>query len=183
MQRHGLLPLFVALTSVVITLNSPPATAQVAVTFLDTFQKVCLPELTFERTVAEFKASGWKSPEDALHPLYAQDITKPDQKAYFVFDEPTGGKVLGAAFSERRGLLITRHKTTCLVRAFLEAPSRLRKDFRKLLKEPPSRSTSNQEILADAWLNLLKGRVFGFRAIKTKNGFWIVTAYRVLTSG
>ncbi|MCP4936126.1 MAG: hypothetical protein GY927_18470 [bacterium] len=141
-----------------------------------------MPTLTQEQVEKEFKARNWKSPDPALHILYQQDNTNPDSTAYFMFDEPSGGKVLGASLSEKKGILLSRQKSTCFIRIFVETPERLRDDFRSLIKIPADNSVDNSNVLADVWASYLKGKVIGFRAVRSSNGYWTITATRILTN-
>ena len=166
-----------------VLLFCPRAEAQVAERFLTAFENLCLPKKSYEEVVAGFKSRGWKSAESDLDPLYAQDLSKPDLQSKFVFEEPNGEKVLGASLSEERGLFFSRNRTICMVRIFVESPLRVRNDFSKLIGSPSKETVDREGYLADAWVSYIRGKVIGFRAVRSSQGHWVVTAYRIFTDG
>jgi len=171
----------VATIALAVTLSPTLAAAQAAPLALDSFRSICQANLDQPETSARFAADGWTLAPDSLSDAFTQDIVDPDAEALFVRDVGAG-KVLAATMSEKRGLLGTRTRSVCFIRVFVETPDQMRADFRSRMGAAPDTATDSDEVRADSWSSLLAGQVIGLRAVKLPEGYWMVTAYRVLTN-
>ena len=179
--RSAIMP--VLATTAFLCLPVHSAKAQGARVFLDSFENICRPRHEHDQVTDQFASNGWSPVDESIDYLYQQDLSDPDEKAYFVYELPEGGHVLAAALNERRGLFFNRNKTVCFVRILLEDPARLRDDFRRLFDEEPDETVTNEDVMADVWFSLIKGQIFVFRAVRASEEGWMVTAYRVFSDG
>lgn len=163
-------------------ISASTALSQPAPTALDAFQSICMAEADHTSTVAAFERTGWSQPSAQFEQYLTQDLLDPDDAALFSLDAG-GVPIFAAAMSEKRGLLGNRSRTLCFVRLFTDDPTLIRADFRGRIGTDPDEVTDSDEVRADTWLTFLEGRVFGLRAVKLGDGFWMVTLNRMRADG